>query len=72
MSKQAHEFTWSEKITRVLNSLPAEYVGEMALAIVNYGTYGDEPQFSEPLLGCVFVSIQDEIDRDCKNERATN
>ena len=66
MNKQNGNFTWFDKLTRVLNSLPAEYVGEMALAIANYGTYGDEPQFSEPLLGCVFEGIRDDIDNSVK------
>ena len=77
MSTHGRKFTWFEKLTNVCDSLPDEYYKEMVTAITHYGTYGAEPQFSEPLLNCVFESVREDIDnsvnwREQKKKQARN
>ena len=55
-------FTWFPKLTRVLQSLPAEAVAEFALAITAYGTAGTEPEFTTPWLLAVFEGVREDID----------
>ena len=62
MSDEPRKFSWFPKMTLVLRSLPAEYVGEMAMAMTEYGTFGTEPQFSNPLLMAVFEGVREDIE----------
>lgn len=64
-------FTWFPKMTRVMSTLPGEYVAEFALAVVSYGTYGEEPSFSSPLLAAVFEGLREDIDNSV-NARTKN
>ena len=64
-------FTWFDKFTDVLRALPPERVGEMAVAMAAYGTDGEEPEFSDPLLAAVFAAVRDDIDCS-KNARTKN
>ncbi len=64
-------FTWFPKLTRVLQSLPAEAVAEFALAITAYGTAGTEPEFTTPWLLAVFEGVREDIDNSV-NARTKN
>ena len=59
---ERRKFTWFPKFTDVLKSLPPDMVGEMAIAIADYGTSGKEPEFSNPLMLAVFAGIREDID----------
>ena len=59
---ERRKFTWFPKFTDVLKSLPPDMVGEMAIAIADYGTIGKEPEFSNPLMLAVFAGIREDID----------
>ena len=56
------KFTWFPKFTDVLKSLPHDMVGEMAIAIADYGTIGKEPEFCNQLMLAVFAGIREDID----------
>lgn len=62
-------FTWFDKFTDVLKALPPDRVGEMAMAITLYGTEGEEPGFSDPMLAAVFAAVRDDI--DCSKKART-
>ena len=64
-------FTWFPKLTRVLKALPAENVAEFALAVAAYGTDGEEPSFSSPILAAVFEGVRDDVDNSV-NARTKN
>lgn len=55
------KFTWFDRLTRVINGMPEDYRGELALALINYGTYGTEPDLEWPL-DSLFDSLKDDID----------
>lgn len=55
------KFTWFEKFTRVLDKMPDPDRTAMMMAIVNYGTYGTEPDFGYPL-SAVFEGVREDID----------
>ena len=59
---ERRKFTWFPKFTDVLKSLPPDMVGEMAIAIADYGTSGKEPEFCNPLMLAVFAGIREDID----------
>ena len=59
---ERRKFTWFPKFTDVLKSLPPDMVGEMAIAIADYGTIGKEPEFSNPIMLAVFAGIREDID----------
>ena len=59
---ERRKFTWFPKFTDVLKSLPPDMVGEMAIAIADYGTIGKEPEFSNQLMLAVFAGIREDID----------
>ena len=59
---ERRKFTWFPKFTDVLKSLPHDMVGEMAIAIADYGTSGKEPEFSNPIMLAVFAGIREDID----------
>lgn len=55
-------FSWFPKLTRTMKKLPPESVAEFAMACAEYGTYGTEPSFSEPLMDALFESVREDID----------
>lgn len=59
-------FSWFPKLTKVLKTLPEEHFAEMALAIMEYGNHGIEPEFSNPLLHAVFEGIREDVDNSLK------
>ena len=64
-------FTWFPKLTRVMEALPPENVAEFAMAVVRYGTYGEEPELSSPLLAAVFEGVREDVDNSV-NARTKN
>ena len=64
-------FTWFPKLTRVMEALPPENVAEFAMAVMRYGTYGEEPELSSPLLAAVFEGIREDVDNSV-NARTKN
>lgn len=62
----ASKFTWFPKFTEVLRRLDAESAGLMALALAEYGTDGKEPEFANPLLDALFVSLREDIDNSVR------
>ena len=57
----AAKFTWQEKFTRVIERVPEKDQGALSLAIIRYGTYGEEPDLSYPL-DAIFESVKEDID----------
>ena len=64
-------FTWFPKLTRVMRILPPENVAEFASVVAGYGTLGEEPEFSNPLLCAVFEGVREDIDNSV-NARTKN
>lgn len=58
----ARAFTWFEKFGEVMEALPDENQAEFALAIVRYGSLGEEPKFSSPLMAALFTAIREDVD----------
>ena len=58
----ARSFTWFEKFGEVMEALPAENQAEFALAIVRYGSLGEEPEFDSPLMAALFTAIREDVD----------
>lgn len=58
----ARAFTWFEKFGEVLEALPDENQAEFALAIVRYGSLGEEPEFGSPLMAALFTAIREDVD----------
>lgn len=58
----ARSFTWFEKFGEVMEALPDENQAEFALAIVRYGSLGEEPEFSSPLMAALFTAIREDVD----------
>ena len=58
----ARAFTWFEKFGEVMETLPDENQAEFALAIVRYGSLGEEPEFSSPLMAALFTAIREDVD----------
>lgn len=58
----ARAFTWFEKFGDVLEAMPDENQAEFALAIVRYGSLGEEPEFSSPLMAALFTAIREDVD----------
>lgn len=58
----ARSFTWFEKFGEVMEALPDENQAEFALAIVRYGSLGEEPEFSSPLMTALFTAIREDVD----------
>lgn len=59
------KFTWFPKLTDTLQELAADFpeqVGEFALAITQYGTYGIEPEIDNIALKYAFLGIKEDID----------
>lgn len=60
------KFTWHEKFSETLKKVPSEYRGDLALAMIDYGTYGIEPEFDEWGLSAAFEGVRDDIDNSIK------
>lgn len=58
----ARSFTWFEKFGEVMEALPDENQAEFALAIVRYGSLGEEPEFDSPLMAALFTAIREDVD----------
>ena len=58
----ARSFTWFEKFGEVMEALPNENQAEFALAIVRYGSLGEEPEFDSPLMAALFTAIREDVD----------
>ena len=58
----ARSFTWFEKFGEVMEALPTENQAEFALAIVRYGSLGEEPEFDSPLMAALFTAIREDVD----------
>ena len=58
----ARSFTWFEKFGEVLEALPDENQAEFALAIVRYGSLGEEPEFDSTLMAALFTAIREDVD----------
>ena len=58
----ARSFTWFEKFGEVMETLPDENQAEFALAIVRYGSLGEEPEFDSPLMAALFTAIREDVD----------
>ncbi len=65
----ARAFTWFTKFGTVLDAMPEEEQAEFALAIVRYGSFGEEPEFGNAMLGALFLSLREDIDNSI-NKRA--
>lgn len=60
-----NKFTWFPKLTDTLKELAVDFpdlVGEFALAVTAYGTYGTEPDFTNVALKYAFMGIKEDID----------
>lgn len=68
---EPRSFAWHESYTRILDSLEThEEKARFALAIIEYGAYGNEP-FLEAPLNVVFEAVRPNIDQSVKvRERA--
>ena len=55
------KFTWFPKLTKVVESVPEEFQGKLLMALVQYGTYGTEPELEWPL-SSIFESLREDID----------
>lgn len=58
----ASKFTWFPKLTAALERVPEGPRGELCWAIVQYGTNGVEPEFTDWALSAVFESLREDID----------
>ncbi len=65
----ARAFTWFTKFGMVLDAMPEDEQAEFALAIVRYGSFGEEPEFGNAMLGALFLSLREDIDNSI-NKRA--
>lgn len=63
-------FTWFPKLTRTVERVPEEQRGLLLWALVQYGTYGTEPELEYPL-DMAFEALRDDIDNS-KNNRHRN
>lgn len=58
----ASKFTWFPKLTAALERVPEGPRGELCWAIIQYGTNGVEPEFTDWALSAVFESLREDID----------
>lgn len=63
-------FTWFPKLTRTVERVPEEQRGLLLWALVQYGSYGIEPELEYPL-DMAFEALRDDIDNS-KNNRHRN
>ena len=66
-SMEQRTFTWFPKLTRVMASLPDELAAAFAIAVANYGTYGIEPSFDNPIMEAVFEGVREDVDNSANN-----
>ena len=55
------KFTWQEKFTRQLESVPDEMLPQLVRAVLAYGTDGVEPDLAWPL-NAIFEGMREDID----------
>lgn len=66
------KFTWFPKFTDVFNSLGSDAEKcELAMALINYGTYRTEPKLENPICKTLFLAMHDDIDNSV-NARHNN
>jgi hypothetical protein len=65
-----NNFTFFTNYSEVINSLPEEFRAEMCLAICQYGSQGIEPEFSNPILSSVFISLKFNLDKSISRANA--
>ena len=58
------KFTWLPKFTKTLLSVPEEHQAALFRALVQYGSYGLEPEFEDWALKAVFESLREDIDNN--------
>ena len=58
----SRSFTWFTKFGDAMAALPPDAQDEFALAVVRYGAFGEDPSFTTPLLGALFIAIREDID----------
>lgn len=58
----ANKFTWFPKLTASLKCVPDGPRGELCWAIIQYGTDGIEPEFTDWALSAIFESLREDID----------
>lgn len=66
---EENKFTWMPKMTKVVNELMSvspELVNEFVIALINYGTYGMEPNFENDITKFMFLCLKDDIDFSIK------
>ena len=56
--QQINNFTFYENYTRILYELPTEIRAELALAIIEYGSGGEEPKFDNQLLRIAWHGVK--------------
>lgn len=64
---KSNAFTFQAKYADALKGLPKEAQAEFALAIINYGCYGEEPCFKTPYLYALFTLAREDIDYSVKS-----
>ena len=62
---EGRRFTWFQKFTATAEKVPEELRGEFLWAVVQYGTYGEEPVLDWPL-DAVFASVREDIDHSIR------
>ena len=65
MGQQA--FTWFAHFSTQIEAMPSDYQDEYIIAIARYGMYGEEPEFTNPLLAACFEGVRSDIDNSVKN-----
>lgn len=55
------KFSWFPKFTDVMGSVPEEHRCELMWALVQYGTYGVEPDLDWPL-AAIFAALREDVD----------
>lgn len=65
MGQQA--FTWFAHFSTQIAAMPSDYQDEYIIAIARYGMYGEEPDFTNPLLAACFEGVRSDIDNSVKN-----
>lgn len=64
---KSNAFTFQAKYADALKGLPEEAQAEFALAIINYGCYGEEPCFKTTYLYALFTLAREDIDYSVKS-----
>lgn len=64
---KSNAFTFQAKYADALKGLPEEAQAEFALAIINYGCYGEEPCFKTPYLYALFTLAREDVDYSVKS-----